>query len=319
MMIAPALTVTFVLGGALDVSAPPGCVDPVEVSAALDEIGGIDIAETVHITVTPRMDEYALVVDIALAGAPPLHRDVPLRPRECQDVADLVAVLVQSQRRAALEAKLLADLEASKPHMGPDGAPLPKPALPAMDPRTRPAAQMMSDEPVMFDGWSPCDGPMPCGGFRLGVALGGAFPLGARASVDTGWDVNESTTAIVQGEALTGDQFARAGGSAGVAWRTLVVDRVVEVSVRGLIGFGGGNSAAKDKALAPVECVVDESGNAVGSQLAPSRITTWYLAPTIGVRARIGYAYAEAGTFWHVNLDDTPSAYLAVGFAPFGT
>ena len=40
-------------------SPPPGCVDPVEVGAALDEIGGIDLTEVVRVEITPRMVEYA--------------------------------------------------------------------------------------------------------------------------------------------------------------------------------------------------------------------------------------------------------------------
>ena len=46
--------------------------------------------------------------------------------------------------------------------------------------------------------------------------------------------------------------------------------------------------------------------------------TSWYAAPTVAVRGRMGYLFVEAGTFWHVSIDALPAAYFAVGFAPFG-
>lgn len=312
------------MSGTVDVVAPAGCVDPVEVSAALDEIGGIDIAETVRVEVTPRLDEYALVVDIALAQAAPLHREVPLRPRECADVADLVAVLVQSQRRAALEARLLA-AENEANNVDEDGKPAtgvppPKPALPAMDPRTR-GAQFPGTAPMSYgDGWSPCDGPAQCGGFRFGLSMGLAYPFGGRGAIDTGWDVTPNITAIALVDTMGSNEVVRIGAAGGLAYRLKVAD-VVELSLRGLLGGGGGSAAIASQGTEDVQCVPDGNGNVVPqvTTLSGTRMhTSWYVAPTAAFRARIGYLFAEAGTTWHLNLDATPAAYVAIGIAPFG-
>jgi hypothetical protein len=321
------LFVALAAAATVDVQAPAGCVDPVEVSAALDEIGGIDIAETVRVQVTPRLDEYALVVDIALAQAAPLHREVALRPRECQDVADLVAVLVQSQRRAALEARLLAEQSVPVDEDGnvATGEPQPKPALPAMDPRTRGAQYPGTTSATYEDGWSPCEGPAQCGGFRFGLSLGLAYPLVGRGAIDTGWDVTENLTAIAavdthgQGDVGNGGVM-RIGGGAGVSYRTRMFD-FLELSARGLLGGGGGTSTIRSQGVEDVQCVPDESGNSVPQlkTLTGSRgVTSWYVAPSFAMRARIGYLFGEVGTTWHLNLDQTPNAYVAIGIAPFG-
>lgn len=315
------------LGGALEVTAPPGCLAPIEVSAALDEVGGIDVAESVSVIVTPRLDEYALVVEIALAGVPPLRRDVPLRPRECQDVADLVAVLVQGQRRAALEAKLLEEraTQAAPQSAGDDEQTRSSTDSGfAIDPRTRPTAQLPEEQPGLSESWSPFDGPFPAGGFRLGAGFGGVFPLGARATVETGFDLSPSATVIAVGEAtVNDDDVTRGGGSAGLAWRMLVFDRAVELSARALLGAGGGQSSKGVSSVRQSDCPADSDGGSTAPVEDPHRsaespITTWYIAPNVAVRARFGYVFVEAGTLWHVNLDDTPAAYFAVGFAPIG-
>ncbi|MDP2343940.1 MAG: hypothetical protein Q8O67_23485 [Deltaproteobacteria bacterium] len=298
-----ALSLLLVLGAAIEVNAPAGCVDPVEVAAALEEIGGVDVAERVAVTVTPRLDEYALVVDVALLQSAPLHREVSLRPRECADVADLVAVLVQGQRRAALEARLLA---APEPAVVVEVAK--KSARPGIDPRVRP-----NDQQLREPHWSPCDGPIPCGGFRLGLAMGGAFPTGARFGLDTGWDVSRDVSAIAVGEVFSGLGTTRMGAGGGAAWRA-TIDKTFELSLRGLVGGGIGTTSIKDVPIAePVECVVDETG-----QARTKDQVTWFVGPTLAARGRIGYVFVEVGTYWHVNIDAFPGAYFAIGIAPFG-
>lgn len=319
------ITLSWGLGGALEVSAPPGCVDPVEVGAAIDEIGGIDVAEVVRVSVTPNTDEYTLVVDIALAQAEPLHREVPLRPRECQDVADLVAVLVQAQRRAALEARLLAaENKANNASKGEDdagaGVPPPKPALPAMDPRTRGVTYPGTEARAYEPDFSACEGPMACAGLRVGVGVGAAYPFGGRGALDTGWDLTPNVTAIGLVDAMAGSD-TRAGANVGLAYRTTIED-VVEFSVRGLIGGGGGTRTITPTGLEDAQCVPDDSGNPVPqieTLKGSTVLTNWYVAPTVAVRGRVGYVFAEVGTTWHLNLDDAPAAYVAIGFAPVGS
>ena len=263
------LGLLLVLGAGLEVSGPVGCVDANAVGAAVDAVGGIDIAEAVAIRVTPTDDGYALVVDIALADAAPLHREVALRPRECADVADLVALLVKNQRRARTEAPAAR-------------SPRPREAPRAMDPRTRPADYARQRAAV---GWGLCEGPTTCGGLRMGVSAGVSLPTGNRLALDAGWDIDERWTGIAAAEAFV----TRGGLAAGVAWRTRV--DVLEMSARGLLGAGGG----------------------IGDYGAG-----YYVSPTVAVRARVGYVFAELGTFWPLPMDRQPGAYLVVGMAPVG-
>jgi hypothetical protein len=176
---------------------------------------------------------------------------------------------------------------------------------PTIDPRARHDDGRGSPSPT----WSPCDGPVPCGGFRLGLSLGGAFPTGARFAVDSGWDLTPAVTAVVVGEAFTATRLGVAGGA---AWRTSI-DRTFELSLRGLVGGGIGTRSISDKPLLePEECVADENGQ------LPSAIPTWFVSPTIAVRGRIGYVFVEVGTYWHLNIDALPAGYFAIGVAPFG-
>ncbi len=311
-----ALVVALLTSGALEVRAPPGCVDPLEVATALDQIGGIDVAEVVRVQVTPRLDEYALVVDIALAQAEPQHREVPLRPRECGDVADLVAVLVQNQRRAALQARLAAAPESDV--AGEEGASSPTAAPSATDPSTQGSAD--PGTATTPHDRSPCDVPGKCADFRLGLALGGSYPLGGRGGVDLASDLTPDVTAIAVAEAYGGIE-SRMGVAAGMAWRTHVAD-VAEVSLRGLLGAGVGTTTVAAQGLEHVECVPDASDNGA-PRLKPRTGTTvdtrWYVAPTVAVRGRVGFVLAEAGVTWHLNVDVTPAVYLSIGVALFGS
>lgn len=297
------LAFALVTAAALDVHAPAGCLDAVELAAAIEEVGGIDVAESVAVTITPVMDSYALVVDIALIDAPSVHREVPLRPRECADVADLVAVLLQGQRRAALEARLR-----PPPAMT---LPLPREALPADDPRRKPA-DFARNRDVTFP--NPCEGPLPCGGFRGGVSFAGAVPLGARMAVDIGYDVSPEGTAIVVVDGYERSGSRRAAGSLGIAWRKKI--GVLELSGRGLFGAGAGSAAEKSGAPSAVACVVDKESSAV--RTVSEGHSAVFIQPTVAVRSRIGYVFAEAGASWAVGLDELPGAYLAIGVSLFG-
>lgn len=312
-----ALTIT----AALEVEAPSGCIDVVEVDVALQEIGGLDPAEQVAVRVTPRLDEYVLTVDIALLETPTLHREVPLRPAECRDVADLVAVLVQQQRRAALESRLLhpattaaitdtapTTSTASPGHGGPTRVP------PADPPAPRPVQ-------VLDDSWGPCDGPARCGGWRASAGLGAAIGLGERAAVDTGWDIGPATI-VLQGSAISSgaepESELRGDIAIGAAWRSLIIEQV-ELSARALVGVGGTSGGTRPLANSSAPCVVDDAGDPIVT--GPDEhvaAATMFVAPSVAVRARYGYVFVEAGTFWHVPVDVTPVTYFAIGIAPLG-
>jgi hypothetical protein len=320
-----ALTIT----AALEVDAPVGCVDLVEVDVALQEMGGLDPAERVAVSVTRRLDEYVLTVDIALLEAPALHREVPLRPPECRDVADLVAVLVHQQRRAALESRLVrpattpasTDTAPTTPTTPtipttpttPTGRGRQTP-VPAVDPPP-PGPQMLDDS------WGPCDGPARCGGWRASAGLGAAIGLGQRAAVDAGWDIGLATV-LLQGSAVdsgteSGSEL-RGDVAIGAAWRSTILEQV-ELSGRALIGVGGTSGGTRPLANSSAPCVVDDAGDPIvtgpDEHLAAA---TMFVAPSVAVRARYGYVFVEVGTFWHVLVDVAPVTYFAVGLAPLG-
>lgn len=300
------LFLAIALAGTLEVDGPAGCLDPTEIANALDAVGGIDVAELVAVRATPVLDEYALVIDIALIRTAPLHREVPLRPRECADVADLVGVLVAGQRRAALEARLRPSKEDSTASDVPSASPKPA-APPAPDPRVSP----ILGERRLVTGWTPCDGPVDCGGFRLNLGLGPALPFGGRAAIDTGYDVSPSLSVVAVAEAIEVARVgARASVSGGLAWRTHI--DVLELSVRGALGGGSGTRRTTQVAT---EAVCDDGSTPKGP--ATSARETFFLAPSAAVRGRIGYLFIEAGTFFHIGLDELPGGHLAVGVALF--
>src|SRR5688572_17667898 len=140
------------LAANLDVTGPV-CVDAAHVSRALDAIGGLDPAEQVRVTVTPK-DENNLDLEIFIAtiGAPTLTRTTPLRAVECKDVPDLVVVLVTSMRRERSEA-----IEKEKKKFVSDTW------RPAPAPR-RVARPRVEDVPVYTtEAWGPCSGPPSLG------------------------------------------------------------------------------------------------------------------------------------------------------------
>ncbi len=196
-----------------------GCVDVDAVAAAIDGVGGVeDVAEDVHV----RVDGDRLFIDVALVGAPPLHREAPLRPVECKDVADLVAFLVKSQRGQAKAT----------------GA-LPKPDTPSpfssSSPSSSPALQPRRTQPQNIDAWSVCDGPPTCGGLRITASVGLELIKETRIALDLGYDVADHTTAVVT--AVYGNA-GRVLLSAGLQQRTMVA-HLVELSARGGLGVGG--------------------------------------------------------------------------------
>src|SRR4051812_33752350 len=102
-MIAMVLAVFAV--NSIDVQSPTSCLNGADVMVAVDAVGGLDTAESVRVVVEQAdkgsgIDPLVLSIDIELVNAPPLHRVAPLREIECNDVPDLVAVLVANQRRA---------------------------------------------------------------------------------------------------------------------------------------------------------------------------------------------------------------------------
>lgn len=304
------------LAAGLEVSAPTGCVDPIEVEVALQEVGGLDPAEQVTVRVTPLLDEYTLGIDIALIETPTIHRQVPLRPSECRDIADLIAVLVQQHRRAALHARVLgATRTTTTPKAAPDEDDADRQTAPPPDAATPPTS------PLLDDTLSPCTGPVRCGGFRASGSLGLAFGLGQRTAVDMGWDLG-SASVIAQGSMIgTGvepEDELRVDGAIGGAWRSLIVDQV-EVSARGLVGLGLTSGGHRPVANSSAPCVADENGDPITPTpdehvVAP----TWFVAPGVAVRARYGYLFVEAGSFWHVRVDIAPVTWVAVGIAPVG-
>jgi hypothetical protein len=332
------LLIAATLVAAVEVDAPLGCVSHVELEVALNEIGGLDPAEQVAVRVMrqpsmiptgeavvpvpPADDAYLLTLDIALLQAPSLHREVRLWPTECRDVADLVAVLVQQQRRASLKQRLV-DFE----NTSNDGDPAPSTtrvvprnrslgSTPLLDPSQQRQTELLEDT------WRPCDGPIRCGGWRSSASYGAAFGLGQRAAADTGFDVSAATV-LVQGSVV--GTFAdpsrgelRGDISIGAAWRTKLLQHV-ELSTRGLLGVGGTTGGVRPAANSVAPCVVDDTGAPVTASPGEHVTSaTWFLAPAIALRARFGYVFLEAGSFWHVRIDAAPVTYLAIGVAPLG-
>ena len=254
---------------AVDVDAPVGCVDVAAVGAAVASVGGIDeLAERVSVSVADEDGDgtSALVVDVWLIGAPPLHREAPLRPIECHDVAALVAFLVKSQRELPPEA----------------GGPR-RQALPAPDRRLQRASPTaLGGRPRDADAWSLCDGPPSCGNLRLTASAGYALPLDVRLAVDVGFDIDDHTTALIT--AVYSSSVLLEGG---VQWRRLIGD--VECSARVLVGLGAGLKR-------------------VGSLLPTA-------SPELAVRARYGFAFVDAGAYWHILVDESPAAFVAAGLA----
>lgn len=310
------LLLALAMAGALEVDGPPGCLDPVEIGNAIAEVGGIDVAETVAVRAVPILDEYTLVVDIALIRSAPLHREVPLRPRECADVADLVGVLVAGQRRAGLEARLRGDGDDGENSGENSGegqsvasvTPAPQAGPPAPDRRL----PQLDGERRLVTGWTPCDGPPDCGGFRLNVGLGVTLPLAVRLAADTGYDISPSLGVVALAEVMGSGGVSRAALSGGLDWRTRIDG--LELSARAALGGGLGPPRAASAAI-PAEAICDDGSTPKVPDALAEVNGTFFLAPSAAVRGRLGYLFVEAGTFFHLGIDDLPGGYLTVGLA----
>jgi hypothetical protein len=158
----------------------PGCVERDAVVVAVDAVGGIDVVEHVRVLVERDAgDDAHLVIELELIGAPPLHREAPLLPVECADVADLTAFLVQQQREQAR-------------HTPPRQLPAPE------RPRLRAARQTYLRE---VQSCGSCERPAweNCGGLRLSASIGAlAMPDGyARFAFDVGYSINEHVAPVL--------------------------------------------------------------------------------------------------------------------------
>lgn len=265
------LVALVLLPAAIEVSAP-GCVDLETVVAAVDAVGGVDVIENVRVVVEDDAAGGArLRIDLELIGVSPLHREAPLLPVECADVADLTAFLVKSQREQAGATRALSTAPA------PDPQPPRAQRAPPRDGRRHSEA------------WGVCDGPPTCGGgVRSSASFGFGMPTISRFALDIGFDLDEHLTPTAT---LEYGAAGRAVLYGGLMARALLGD-VVEVSARGSVGVGGGLPY-------------------IGGP-------TWTVAPQAALRARVGYVFVDVGGVWHLNLDPTPGAFVAVGVAMTG-
>lgn len=181
-----------------------------------------------------RVVDERLFVDVALVGAPPLHREAPLRPVECKDVADLVAFLVKSQREQAARSVASSTLPAPEP---------------SRERPLRAVTRSREDVRRAVDTWSLCDGPPSCGGLRSTASVGLGYPMLSRLAFDVGYDLDDHLTPTATLAWTTAGRVLLSGG---LQARTRVGD-VLELSARGLIGVGGGltDHGGADVAVAP--------------------------------------------------------------------
>jgi hypothetical protein len=188
----------------------PGCVERDAVVEAVDAVGGIDVVEQVRVLVERTADNDArLVIELELIGSPPLHREAPLLPVECADVADLTAFLVQQQREHARA--------------------LPAPEAPVRERISsfeRPPPRVREVESC----FGTCDDPFR-GRLQTSISIGAALPASLRLAVDVGIDVDDHFTPTFSLYASSTDGI---GFSPGLQAR-LRLD-AVELSIRGGLG-----------------------------------------------------------------------------------
>lgn len=283
MMIAAALALS--LGAVVEVHAPADCLVVGAVETALAGVGGVDVAELVRVTVEPGAppDERGRArstasIEIALINAPPLARMLPIRPLECRDLPDLVALLVAEQRALA----------ASSP-------PPPRPAPPPERSRA-PRVMERYASPGCADVC--CVGPPEWGGTALSafagpvLALGSMGPtFGSRAGASVAVGVDDRVALVVSVEGVFVDHVHDAQGAMalhlGPEWRWQVDELVV--SVRPTLGVGG--------------AVVSGRGYDV------------LAAPALASRVRFGWVLVEAGAFVHATTRWSPlvGVYAGVG------
>jgi hypothetical protein len=194
------------------------CVDVDALSRALDDVGGIDAAERVTLAVVARDDGgYELDIELLLIGVPRFTRTTALRPVECKDVPELVALLVATLRREHANA--------------PSPSPPPIDAWrPAPERRRRLAADSTTAE---VEGcFTSCLQPPELGPFSLSAAMGGDLWSGLRLQADVGIEVTPQLALLIVADA------SRLGSAAhfGAAWRTVVEE--LDLSARAALGGG---------------------------------------------------------------------------------
>lgn len=283
MMIAAALVSSLV--AVVDVRADADCLSVPALESALAEVGGVDVAELVRVSVEPGAlpDERGrprstASIEIALINAPPILRALSIRPLECRDLPELVALLVAEQRAHA----------ASLPV-----APLPPP--PPERPRAPRATQRYAS-PGCADVF--CVGPPDWGGTAVSAFLGPVAALGGRgprfgarvgASIALGIDQGFAVVASVEGGLLNHvhDGQGSMALHLGPEWRWHVDELVL--AVRPSLGVGG----------------------AVVSGHGYDLLAT----PAVAGRLRFGWVFFEGGAFAQATTRWTPLAgvYAAAG------
>jgi hypothetical protein len=281
------------LQAGITIEAPAGCVETVEVEVALAEVGGIDVTELFELRLVPSNEGFDLSLDIALNGAPPLHRDVALRRRDCRDVADLVAVLVQQQRRAANDRVFVPEAVTR--------------ATPVSKPTAQPARTSgRAREPVLD-----C-----CGAFHLAGTVGPAFAVGARGAVEVGWDFPRlALTTFVAVEAIAdlGQADKRGDVAVGVAWHVPTGD--IDVSLRPQFGVGATSGGTRNVSGSAAPCASGTTEKPLSGEYVVA--SSAYLAPAVAARARLGVVFFEVGSQWHIGVDTAPLVYAGIGIEPF--
>lgn len=278
------IALAVLLLGELQVVAEPGCVTRESIATALDEGGGIAEVERVAVHVSPGTPDdagrarRAVDIDILLLGVDPLHRQLVIRPHECRELPELVALLVKEQRRAP--------------------APPPLPPL-VPDLKTRPAP---ADDGRRDVKWGACDGPPDCNGDALALQVGALLlvTFDGYQSLMFGWrhageyelhlsDDNGLVLGVeAHGSSTTIPVRLGVAGEGGVAHHVRLGP--LDLALRGLVGVG----------------LWRESSGA----LQP------FVMPSSAARLRWGWVYVEAGAVLRATLQSMPAPglYLAFGF-----
>ncbi|HEY4221298.1 MAG TPA: hypothetical protein VGO62_08140 [Myxococcota bacterium] len=264
------------LASAVDVMAPADCVDAAAVEGALADVGGVDIAESVDVVVSPAPPDHLLLrVELALVRVEPLHRELAIRPLECRDIPALVAALVADQRASM---------------------PRPPPALPPPD------HEVVPHVPTIFElrDDSGCEDfvclkPVPAGAATFvsvsaGVGVSTPAEVGPRGTLDFTFGIDTHSAVVVN---LAGESFStsrNAVAAMGVALRELALNDIVELSVRPTVGLGVDDS--RFHGISPLGSV------------------------SVAGRARVRYIYLELGagaTLSPVSMGLGASVVLGLG------
>ena len=265
------------------VQGTPTCVDAAAVGAAVDAVGGVDVAERVTLAVAPVQGIggqalHAVTIDIALIGAEPLHRELSIRPLECADLPDLVAVLVRQQRAAARAA--------------------PAVRLPPVEPRRHTAFDDRASDDRNLVAWGPCDGPPDCAGPPLTLIAGPltVVDLGDHGGVGLG-------PHIVGDATLSGDPGLVMGGQIYTARTTAAAAAIIGAAFGHAIG--GGQVSVRTTIGGGVRASFDGGGPPVG--VLP------VLVPGVAGRFTFGWLALEAGALVEVPLGSLPIVGLHAG------